>query len=109
MEMDPTSLERIQTFMELIQRAKQEGIKPSFVSTPTENGDNINVAATIAGERMNAGILFWDVNLLQDKGLAETLDDDDIALGLNITDAMVDDAEKILTFVGTELAKLGSS
>ena len=109
MDMDPTSLKRIQTFMELIHRAKQEGVKPSFVGTPTEHGDNINVDATIKGERVNAGILFWDVSLLQDKGLVDTLEDDDIALGLNITDGMVDDAEKILTFVRTELDRLGGS
>ncbi len=106
MEMDPASLRRIKTFMELIQRAKQEGITPSFVSTPTEHGDNINVAATIAGEQVNAGILFWDVSFLQDRGLVDTLDDDDMALGLNTTDGMADDAQKILTFVGTELGKL---
>ncbi len=109
MEMDPTGLKRIKTFMELIQRAKQEGIKPSFVCTPTEQGDNINVEATIGGERVNAGILFWDVSLLQDKGLVDALEADDIALGLNITDGMLDDAEKILTFVRTELEKLGGS
>ena len=107
-EMDPASLKRIQTFMELIQRAKQEGSKPSFVSTPTEHGDNITVVATIEGERKNAGILFWDVSLLQDKGLVDMLDEEEIALGLNLTDGMVDDAEKILKFVGTELGKLGS-
>lgn len=107
MEMDPASLKRIKTFMELIQRAKHEGVQPSFVSTPTEHGDNINVAATIEGERVNAGILFWDVSLLQDKGLVDKLDEEDIAIGLNLTDGMVDDAEKILTFVGTELGKLG--
>ena len=103
METDPASLKRLKAFMELIQRARHEGITPSFVSTPTEHGDNINVAATIAGEQVHAGILFWDVSFLQDKGLVDTLDDDDMALGLNITDGMVDDVEKILTFVGTEL------
>lgn len=109
MGMDPASLKRIQTFIELIQRAKQAGITPSFVTTPTEHGDNITVAAIIDGQRVHAGILFWDVSLLQDNGLVDTLDDDEIALGLNITDGIVDDAEKILTFVGTELGKLGGS
>ena len=45
MDMDSTSLKRIHTFMEVIQRAKQVGIKPSFINTPTEHGDNINVVA----------------------------------------------------------------
>ncbi len=106
MDMDPAGLKRIQTFMELVQRAKQEGIQPSFVSTPTEHGDNINVAAKIHGELLHSGILFWDVSFLQDKGLVDMLDEDDLALGLNLTDGMVDDAEKILSFVGTELGKL---
>ncbi len=109
MEMDVASLKRIQTFIELIQRSKQAGITPSFVTTPTEHGDNITVGATIDGQRVNAGILFWDVSCLQDNGLVDTLDDDEIALGLNITDGLVDDAEKILTFVGSELEKLGGS
>ena len=107
MEMDPASLKRIKTFVEFIQRAEQEGIELSFVSTPTEHGDNINVAATIEGERVNTGLLFWDVSFLQDKGLVDTLDEEDIALGLNLTDGMVDDAEKILAFVDTELGNLG--
>jgi len=105
MEMDPASLKRIKTFMEFIQRAKQEGIQLSFVSTPTEHGDNITVAATIDGERVDMGILFWDVKFLQDQGLVDTLEEEDIALGLNLTDGMVDDAEKIMTFVD---AKLGN-
>ncbi len=108
MEMDPNSLKRIKIFIEFIQRAQKEGVKPSFVSTPTEHGDNINAVATIDGKRENIGILFWDVSLLQNHGLADTLDDEDIALGMNITDGMVEDAEKILTFVDTELAKLDS-
>jgi len=106
MEMDFSSLKRIKTFMEFIKRAKQEGIKLSFVNTPTEHGDNINVAATIEGEQVNIGILFWDVKVLQDQGLVDTLDEEDMALGLNLTDGMVDDVEKILTFVD---AKLGNS
>jgi hypothetical protein len=37
------------------------------------------------------------------------LDDEDLALGLNITDGLVEDAEKILGVVNGELGKLGSS
>ena len=106
MNMDPSSLKRIQSFMELIQRAKQEGSEPSFLTTPTEHGDNINVVVTLNGDRVNAGIVFWDVNLLQEQGLVDTLDEDDALLGLNITDGMVEDAEKILVFVKKELEKL---
>ena len=106
MDMDPSSLKRIQSFMELIQRAKQEGSEPSFLTTPTEHGDNINVVVTLNGERVNAGIVFWDVSLLQEQGLVDTLDEDDALLGLNITDGMVEDAEKILVFVKDELEKL---
>ena len=109
MDMDSTSLKRIHTFMEVIQRAKQVGIKPSFINIPTEHGDNINVVAKIDGEAVNAAILFWDVTYLQDNGLVDTLDEEDLALGMNLTDGMVEDAEKILSFVGTELNKLGSS
>jgi len=105
MEMDVASLKRIKTFIELIQRAKSEGVAPSFVNTPTEHGDNITVDVTIEGKRMNAGILFWDVSMLQNQGLVDTLDEADMALGLNLTDGMVEDAEKILAFVDTELGK----
>jgi hypothetical protein len=105
---DPASLQRLKTFMELIRRANQQSSEPTFVSTPTEHGDNINVAATIEGKRETAGILFWDVSLLQQNGLADTLEEEDLALGLNLTDGMVEDAEKILSFVDTELAKLAS-
>lgn len=108
MGIDVASLQRIKTFMELIQRAKQQGQEPSFVSTPTEHGDNINVAATIEGKRETAGIVFWDVSFLQHNGLADTLDEDDLALGVNITDGLVEDAEQILKYVQTELAKLAS-
>ena len=107
--MDPASLKRIHAFMEVIQKAKQAGVTPSFLKTPTEHGDNINVAVTIAGEGLNAGILFWDVTYLQDKGLVETLDEEDLALGMNLTDGMVEDAEKIFSFIGTELKQLGPS
>ena len=103
MEMDPNSLVRIKTFMEFVQQAKQDNIELSFVSTPTEHGDNVNVMATINGQRVSHGLLFWDVNLLQERGLADTLDEEDKALGLNITDGMVEDAEKILSFVATEM------
>lgn len=106
---DPSSLQRLKTFMELVRRAKQQKSEPTFVSTPTEHGDNINVAATIEGKQATAGILFWDVSLLQNNGLADTLDEEDLALGLNITDGLVEDAEKILVFVDTELAKLAST
>lgn len=106
MEMDAASLKRIKTFMELIQKAKQHRSQPSFVSTPTEHGDNINVAATIDGEQVTAGILFWDVSVLQDRGLVDTLDEEDMELGLTITDGIVEDAEKILTFADTELGKM---
>ncbi|MDR4494162.1 MAG: hypothetical protein AB7P17_07515 [Nitrospirales bacterium] len=106
METDASSLKRIQQFMELIQRAKQAGSDPSFLNTPTEHGDNINVIVTVNGERHNAGMVFWDVSWLQAQGLADTLDEEDIALGLNITDGLLEDAEKILGFVNRELEKL---
>ena len=106
MEIDVASLKRIKTFMEFLQRATNAGVKPSFVNTPTEHGDNINAIATIDGKKENIGIVFWDVSLLQNHGLADILDDEDIALGMNITDGMIEDAEKILTFVNTEIGKL---
>jgi hypothetical protein len=59
--------------------------------------------ATINGQQVSHGLLFWDVNLLQERGLADTLDEEEKALGLNITDGMVEDAEKILSFVATEM------
>lgn len=106
---DLSSLQRLKSFMELIRRAKEQNAELTFVSTPTEHGDNINVAATIEGKQATAGILFWDVSLLQNNGLADTLDEEDLALGLNITDGLVEDAEKVIAFVDTELAKLASS
>ncbi|UCE63952.1 MAG: hypothetical protein JSU59_01985 [Nitrospirota bacterium] len=106
METDLASLKRIQTFMLLIQRARKAGITPTFVSTPTEHGDNINAVAMIDGKRDNAGLLFWDVTLLQDHGLVDRLDEEELALGINLTDGMVDDAEKILAFVEIELEKV---
>ena len=105
MKMDPNSLDRIKIFMEFVQQAKRENIKLSFLSTPTEHGDNINVMAEVDGQRVSHGLLFWDVNLLQAQGLADTLDDEDKALGLNITDGMVEDAEKILLFATSEREK----
>lgn len=105
--MDSTSLERIKAFAEFIQRAKQANTKLSFVSTPTEHGENITATATFDGERQQIGILFWDVSLLQGRGLVDTLEDDDLALGMNITDGMVEDAAQLLTFAETELAKFG--
>ena len=108
MEMDPSSLKRIQTFIHLIQKAKEAGITPAFLSTPTEHGDNINAVAMIEGKRENAGILFWDVSLLQDQGLVERLDEEELALGLNLTDGMIDNAGKILEFVESELKKLNA-
>ena len=41
--------------------------------------------------------------MLQEHGLVDTLDDEEKAMGLNITDGMVEDAEKILSFVASEL------
>ena len=105
MTIDPNSLERIKTFIDFILQAKQDSVELSFVSTPTEHGDNINVMATINGERVGHGLVFWDVTFLQERGLVDTLDEEDEALGLNITDGMVEDAEKILAFVRTELGK----
>ena len=108
MEVDPNSLERIKTFIEFIQQAKHDNIKLSFLSTPTEHGDNINVMADINGQRVSHGIVFWDVNLLQNHGLVDTLDDEDKALGLNITDGIVEDTDQILSFVNTEIGKSNS-
>ena len=106
MAMDPASLQRIKVFAEFIQHAKNSDTQLSFVSTPTEHGDNITATAILDGERKNIGLVFWDVSLLQAQGLADTLDDDELALGMKITDGMVEDAEKILHFAITELAKL---
>ena len=108
MEIDPNSLERIKTFIEFIQEAKNNNVKLSFLSTPTEHGDNINVMADINGKRISHGIVFWDLNLLQNRGLVDTLDEEDKALGLNITDGIVEDTEKILAFVKTEIGKSAS-
>ena len=105
MEMDPNSLERIKAFIEFIEQAKHDKVKLSFLSTPTEHGDNINVMADINGQRVSHGIVFWDLNLLQNRGLVDTLDDEDKALGLNVTDGIVEDTEKILAFVKTEMGK----
>jgi hypothetical protein len=105
MKIDPNSLERIKTFIEFIQQAKQDKVELSFLSTPTEHGDNINVMANINGQRVSHGIVFWDVNLLQERGLVDTLDEEDKALGLNVTDGIVEDTEKILAFVSTEMGK----
>jgi hypothetical protein len=85
--------------MSFIQQAKQDHVDLSFVSTPTEHGDNINVIATINGQRVSHGLVFWDVTYLQEEGLVDILDDEEKALGLNITDGIVEDAEKILAFV----------
>ena len=103
MELDLNSLDRIKTFMEFVQQAKQDHVELSFLSTPTEHGDNINVIANINGQRVSHGMVFWDVNFLQENGLVDTLDDEDKALGLNIHDGMVEDAEKILAFVESQL------
>ena len=105
MEIDPNSLERIKTFIEFIHQSKKDNVKMSFLSTPTEHGDNINVVADINGQRISHGIVFWDLNLLQERGLVDTLDEEDKALGLNVTDGIVEDTEKILAFVKTEMAK----
>ncbi len=109
MEMDLASLQRIKIFMEFIQGAKQTGTKLSFVSTPTEHGDNITATAIIDGKFVNTGILFWDVSLLQEQGFVDTLDEDDLALGMNLTDGMVEDAEQILNFIEAQLRQFEAS
>ena len=109
MESDPASLKRIITFVELLQRAREAKNKPASVTTPTEQGDNIHIVVTIEGERLDAGLFFWDIGFLQAKGLVYALDEDDIALGITITDGIVDEAEAIMTFAKTELRNLGDS
>ncbi len=47
MESDPASLKRIIAFLKLLQRAKAAKIKPTSVTTPTEQGDNIHAVVTI--------------------------------------------------------------
>ena len=105
MESDPASLKRIIAFLELLQRAKAAKIKPTSVTTPTEQGDNIHAIVTIDGKRLDAGLFFWDISFLQAKGLVCALDADDIALGITITDGIVDEAETILLFAENELKK----
>ena len=105
MPFDATSLERIKIFAEFLKQTKEIGIKPSFFTTPTENGDNITAMATINGEKQNMGLLFWDIRALQEQGLVDILDDDDLALGMNITDSMIEDAEHILMFANKELKR----
>ena len=61
--------------------------------------------ATINGEKQNVGLLFWDIRALQEQGLVDILDDDDLALGMNITDSMIEDAEHILMFANKELKR----
>ena len=107
MESDPAGLKRIIAFIELVQRAREAGSKPHFVTTPTEQGDNIHVVVTIDGERLDAGLFFWDIGFLQTNGLVYALDDDDIALGITVADGIIDEAETILTFANTELTNLG--
>ncbi len=107
MESDPAGLKRIIAFIELVQRASEAGSKPHFVTTPTEQGDNVHVVVTIDGERLDAGLFFWDIGFLQAKGLVYALDDDDIALGITVADGIIDEAETILTFANTELTNLG--
>ena len=102
---DPNSLERIRVFMAFLQQAKRDNLTLSFHSTPTEHGDNITVMATVDDTRISHGMLFWDVNLLQEHGLVETLDEDDKALGLTITDGILEDADKILAFAESEIDK----
>ena len=58
MEIDPSSLDRIVAFAEFLQRAKEAGAKLSFVSTPTEHGDNITATATINDDRTHICLLF---------------------------------------------------
>ena len=106
MNIDSSSLKRIRNFMQLIDKSVKSGIQPSFIRTPTEHGDNINIIAMIDGRREQEGLLFWDVAFLQDRGLVDTLDDEDLALGLNVTDGMVEDVETILECVEAEMKKL---
>ncbi len=54
MAIDPNSVDRIQAFVEFIQRAKQVDTKLPFISTPTEHGENITATATINGERQES-------------------------------------------------------
>ena len=108
MELDPAGVKRIIAFIELIQRANAAKIRPTFVITPTEQGDNIHAAVTIDGERRDAGLFFWDIGLLEAKGLICALDEDDIAVGMTVTDGIVDEADPILAFANTELEKLAS-
>ncbi len=61
--------------------------------------------ATVNGERVSHGLLFWDLNLLQEHGLVDTLDEEDKALGLNLTASMVEDADKLLAFAEAEMLK----
>ena len=105
MESDPASLKRIISFTELIQRAEQTGITPTFVTLPTEQGDNVHVVATINGERLDAALFFWDIGFLQNRGLVYALDEDDIALGITVTDSIVEEAEFILASAKAELEK----
>mgnify|MGYP006879262503 CR=1 FL=1 len=108
MESDPASLKRIIAFVELLQRARRGKIKPTSVTTPTEQGDNIHVVVTIDGKRLDAGLFFWDISFLQAKGLLDTLDDDDITLGMTIIDGIVDETKPILAFAENELKKLSN-
>lgn len=108
MELDPASLQRLKVFMEVIKQAKAQGAELSFINTPTEHGDNINVVTSLIGTPTTAGIVFWDVSFLQNNGMADVLDEDDLALGVNITDGLVEDAEQILVFIDENIQKLAS-
>lgn len=108
MELDPASLQRLKVFMEVIKQAKAQGAELSFINTPTEHGDNINVVTSLNGTPTTAGIVFWDVSFLQNNGMADVLDEDDLALGVNITDGLVEDADQILIFIDENIQKLAS-
>lgn len=109
MELDPASLQRLKVFMEVIKQAKAQEAELSFINTPTEHGDNINVVTSLNGTPTTAGIVFWDVSFLQNNGMADVLDEEDLALGVNITDGLVEDAEQVLAFIETKQKELSSS
>lgn len=109
MELDIASLRRIQAFMNLILHAKAAGAELTFHRTPTEHGDNITLLVSLDGERRQEGLVFWDVTLLQERGLADVLDDEEIALGMTVADGFAEDAEKILVWVESALQDLESA
>ncbi|RMH36933.1 MAG: hypothetical protein D6690_04615 [Nitrospirae bacterium] len=109
MEIDIASLRRIRAFMDLLMRAKEAGAEVTFHNTPTEHGDNITALVTLDGERRQEGLVFWDVTLLQEQGLADVLDDDELALGMSVADGLLEDAERILLWAESALQDLESA